>query len=52
MCPHTSKKKSKLPTKSFRKKKFIKAHTPYPRDHQKKNVVIEPKKKQMPLNLK
>jgi hypothetical protein len=52
MCPHSLKKRSKPFIESFRKNNLIKAHTPYSRGHQKKDVMIEPKQKQMPFNLK
>jgi hypothetical protein len=52
MCPHTSKKRSKPLIESFKKNNLIKAHTLYPRGHQKKDVMIEQKQRQMPFNLK
>jgi hypothetical protein len=52
-CAHIPQKIGQIHSHNhLRKNNFIKVHTPYPRGHRKKDVVIEPKQKQMPFNLK
>jgi len=52
-CAHIPQKKGQSHSYNhLRKNNLIKAHTLYRRGHRKKDVMIEPKQRQMPFNLK
>ncbi len=52
-CAHIPRRKGQRHSQNhLGQNNFIKAHTPYPKGHQKKNVVNKPRQREMPPNLK